>query len=1055
MFSNLPPSQVIDPYSHGLASGSNDIFTPFLGPPPRIAEQSNYARKNRTKWDMPEVYVGRNLYLGETVEDWMLTANQTWYTDRIMPWLRTDDIHIRWSKWEFNPHYMGITPEQSMSMIVDSRRSTRAATMVRRGIGYEFEDGFIGTEEGRTRFLGSIMQIARSVQETANVEVIRALLNCHRYQHQFERDSGVLAMEDLDAYLDRRVERFMIAQKEPHGLETLNTMVDQVMEMWQGRANTWIFSRDVMDYCDLAPQRTYYDMAGQEGVDRLNGRQIGPAAAGNTMGNVDSLVPMRMIKDTPVYFAKSFHIEGTGHAELLSREMELGVFNVMVDQCRDYTKYTTQSRAIRVYDNDVDDWAVITLQEAIENCVLWDLTDGDVYDPFAKNTNRARVMQSENDVEMANDFLRYSAGDGGHAKQDVKYVGDLDAKWMTTKQMLDAGQTLFNAIARNTTGVGMSSNLVDDINPAATAAAKAAVAAVPGASAPTIVTVQKTIDSAVQTLLGDDSLFFVGAKYDETKKIGYGKTRFVTPLTENDILPSTKYAVKKTPVDAAGGAPAHLSSAISDTDAEERHQKLLEGNLIKAVPAGAKRDAATAIASDASKSWKERALAIKEMVHDTARQSPQILSKGLQNPERIDSWFDARIADYETQFAEWSTRQAQAASPGRAASVEGEIKHIPIGTPLPAGYEYLNADEERKARSPIKPCPTSLADFTGCPHLFENAESSIDQSQQGRRRGFAPIAAQNQRDETFEGTNAKGQTAVQARTARLAVRFTNIDNRIKAIAASSAPNVIKYLAILFLGTRFNKARFLSLANADIYVPCGFLLLRVHCTYRTRYGIKVQAGECGNTFYGHGDMQIGNSATLKVGVMHYTTYMMPVVTDETKVYVVQDIFVKKYLGGMGTTFWSRDEYSAKGSNRRQKSIICTLLPPNCHKLQKRIDVRGRWYTHYRMKMVGEDRYQQVCYPGAARTAAALDWYDPLRQSKSASHSSTRARGVDMNFICSQAVQFHYNPKMGDWGDVIVEQSEFGERVYPGCGKVRNGGSRYLTDPAYLGVSGVPR
>lgn len=1034
MYSNLPPSQVIDPYSHGLASGSSDIFTPFLGPPPRISDQSNYARKNRTKWDMPEVYVGRNLYLGETVEDWMLTANQTWYTDRIMPWLRTEDIHIRWTKWEYNPHYMGITPEQSMSMIVDSRRSSRAATMVRRGIGYEFENGFISTEEGRTRFLGSVMQIARSVQETANVEVIRALLNCHRYQSQFERANGVLAMEDLDAYLDRRVDRFMIAQKEPHGLEMLNNMVDQVMEMWQGRANTWIFSRDVMDYCDLAPQRTYYDMAGQEGVDRLNGRQIGPAAAGNTMGNVDSLVPMRMIKDTPVYFAKSFHIEGTGHAELLSREMELGVFNVMADQCGDYTQYTTQSRAIRIYDNDADDWAVITLQKAIETCILWDAGDGgDVYDPFSKNTNRARVMQAENDTEMANDFLRYSSGDA-HTKQDVKYVGDLDDKWMTTKQMLDAGQTMFNVISRNTKGVSLSSELSATITQTRS--------------------VLTTINSAAKTLLGDDSLFFVGQDYNKDTKVTSG-TKFADNLQENDVTGINEYTVKAVP----NAQPAHLSSAISDTDAEERHQKLLEGNLIKAVPAGAKRDAATVIASDASKSWKDRALAIKEMVHETSRQSPQILSKGLQNPERIDSWFDARIADYEQQFAEWSTRQAESSGQSVASSADTRVKSVPIGEPLPAGYEYLNAAEERKARSPIKQCPTSLLDFTGCSHLFEGVESSIGGPQQALRRRFAPVGAQNRRGESTKGLDqgsADYNAAVAKTTARLQARWSNVDKGIKAIAKSSAPNVIKYLAMLYLGTRYNKERFLSLANADIYIPAGFLLLRVHCTYRTRYGIKVQAGECGNTFYGHGDMQIGNSATTKVGVMHYTTYMMPVVTDETKVYVVQDVFCKKYLGGMGISFWTREEYVRKTANRRQKSIVCTMLPPTTVKLGKRIDVRGRWYTHYKMKMISSDRFEDVCYAGGARTAAALDWYNPLRQSKSASHSSTRSRGIDMNFVCSQAVQFHYNRKTGDWGDVIVEQSEFGENIYPGCGKIRNGGpTKYLTVPAYLGSSGIPR
>lgn len=990
---NLPPSQLLDPYSHGLASGYNDIFSPFLGPAPRQEAKSSYSKKNNSKWNMPEVYVGKNEYLGETVEDWMLTANQTWYTERIMPWLRTDNIHIRWTQWEYNPHYMGITPHQSMSNVVDSRRTARAASMVRRGIAVEFEDDFVATDEGRTRFMGSVMQVARSVQETANVEVLRALMGCHRYQHEYERRYGILAAEELDAFLDRRVARFMIAQKEPHGLETLNTQIDEVLEKWQGKANTWILGREVMDYCDLAPNRVYYDMAGQEGVDRLNGRQIGPAAAGNTMGNVDSLAALRVIKDTPVYLAKSYHVDGVGHAELLSREMELGVYNTMVDRCRNYNEYTTASRAIRVYDNDTDDWAVISLEDAIEHCVLFDEGDGEgeVYDPFTGSNYQRRRTASDNTIEAQNDFLRFSVA--GDKVNNVKYIGDLDEKWMTTKQMLDAGQTLLNAINRTRAQPLDQTASVQTIN---------------------------GID--LNPILGDNSLFANARR-----------------PTGNKIADVNNYRVT-----ARSGNNADIESNIDGSAAEERHQKLFEDALLKSLPDGPKRIQARAITGDATKSWKERAQAVKDIAHETFRSAPQTLAKGLQGEERINSWFDGRINEYEQRFNDWAaTRSSGAAS----SSTDGSnIREVPIGQPLPEGCSYLNDYERQKAQAGVRSVPTSLRDFTGCPQLFvgnnSGTGSSDSSSAFGRRRGGALI-----------GSNVENKA--NKYSGELDVRFNNIEKRIKAIANSSAPAAVRYLAMLYLGARFSKRRFLEFARADIYVPAGFLLLRPHATYRTRYGIKCQAGECGNTFFGHGDMQLGNEATRKVGVMHYTTYLSAVVTDERKVYVVQDIFCKKYLGGMGTTFWSRKDYTSKGSNRRRFSIVCTMLPPNFGsrngKLDKRIDVRGQFYTHYAMKMIGADRFQNVCYPGAGRTAAAMGWWDPIRQGKG-NNVSQRSRHIDMNFICSQAVQFHYNNKTDAWGDVIVEQSEFGEKVYPGCGRVRNGEYKYLKEPSYLGLTG---
>ncbi len=159
-----------------------DLFSPFLGPAPRPEKQSPYAKKATAKWNMPENYIGESEYLRDTTEDLILTASQTWYTERILPWYKTDQIHIQWSEWENNPHYMGITPHQATSRVVTQRRTTRKASIVRRGIAAEFENDFVSTPLGRSSFMASLMQMARSVQETANVEVLRALLHCHRFQ---------------------------------------------------------------------------------------------------------------------------------------------------------------------------------------------------------------------------------------------------------------------------------------------------------------------------------------------------------------------------------------------------------------------------------------------------------------------------------------------------------------------------------------------------------------------------------------------------------------------------------------------------------------------------------------------------------------------------------------------------------------------------------------------------------------------------------------------------------------------------------------------------------
>jgi hypothetical protein len=57
--------------------------------------------------------------------------------------------------------------------------------------------------------------------------VLRALLHCHRFQMVMWRRYNVIKNEDLDEYHRRKAERFMIAQKEKFGMETMDAMVDR------------------------------------------------------------------------------------------------------------------------------------------------------------------------------------------------------------------------------------------------------------------------------------------------------------------------------------------------------------------------------------------------------------------------------------------------------------------------------------------------------------------------------------------------------------------------------------------------------------------------------------------------------------------------------------------------------------------------------------------------------------------------------------------------------------------------------------------------------------
>lgn len=859
---------------------------------------------------MPESYVGESLYLRDTMEDWMLTANWTWYTERIMPWYRTDNIHVQWTEWENNVHYMGITPHQAMSNVVTQKRTIRKADMVRRGIAAEFENDFIGTALGRTSFMASLGQMARSVQETANVEVLRALLGCHRFQQTYIRKHGIVKEGELDLWWQRKAERFMICQKGDTGMEHLNTFVDQDMEQFGGKANVWILGREIMDYCDLVPPgKIYYAWGGQEAVDRLNGRpQNGQAAAG-TQGNIKAIQPTRLVADTPVFIAKSRSVDSVGQADLLSRTTEIGSFNTMIDKTTDFKAYKTENRTIRVYDNDRDDWAEITLEDAIENCLMFE-GDKDIHDPFKSNKMRGGDVGR---ADLANDFLRHGTEDSA-VGQDVVYFGDLGSKWLDVRQILGAGQTLLNQLADfPLTGIA-----VQGVTQAqADSNAKRAV-------------IQEGLK-----LAGESNLF----------------RKNVNGVELNEGTLSTTLAQY---FGGAGNivtlaAPIGSSASVSTVtpeQAEEKYQAFMRVTLGSVLPASFKPQL-DIIANNTAIPWQERVASVEALVLKAFQEEPESFSS-LKSAPQIKTWVKSRTGGFNKEFNEWAATQVSSSVDVDAATEE---KFIPAGKPIPEGYRVVRSVNGKEF-------PSSLSELTNVSHLFEGGEEiasgGIGRRPLGRIGGAADRPRTAQRGVAESGEEAK---------LRLANKFKNMDYYVKKIQGSNVSSVQKWMSLIWLGSTFNKETMLALAGLNVWVPFNALFVRAHQTFRTRYGIKcADAGNTGYTFIGHTNMQIEHEAARKVGMMHYTAYLSAVVMSPKNVYVCEDIYCEKYLGGRGTKFWGLNEYLSKGANRRKKSIICTLLPPKCQQLDKKIDIRGYWYTEQRMGLVDEQRFSEVCYPG---------------------------------------------------------------------------------------------
>jgi hypothetical protein len=985
---NLAPSQQFDFFSAGLASGRTDIFDPFLGPSPRVPDGNPYDMRNTAKFNLPEDKVGKNLQLRDTMEDMMLTAQWDFWTTRIMPWYRTNDIHTQWNEWENNPAYMGVTPHQTTSRVVTQKRTVRKASMIRRGIAAEFEEDFIQSDLGRTSFWASLKQMARSVQETANVEVLRALLYCHRFQQNYTLKYKVVAKDDLDAWIERRAERFMIAQKHEKGLETINTHIDREQEMWGGKANVWILGREIMDYCSLIPPgKTWYFLGGQEAVDRLNGAPGVRTAAGNTMGNLDSLQPVRMIKDTPVFIAKSYAVEGIGKAELMSRITEIGIYNLMVDRTRDYSKYRTEGRTIRVYNNGRDGWSDIQLAEAIQNAGCWENKTGNLFDPFEGQGGSGDHFG----VDGEYDFL--SKRVGGNKRKNISYLGEMDPRFLDTQHLLNCGQTLLQAAGYH-----------DETQIRAVAAL---LNATPTLGTDNLATGDLlNLQNRLASLTGGEGNALSG-------KLGK-IVRDATTLNQDGKR--TRPAFK---TNTGGNVTIDSSKAINATI-----QTWFDELLSTGVPDSHKTQF-QAIASKVDLPWQERSKQVKTLIAECNRADPSSTGQ-LKTAANIDKWHATCERQLKTELDALATA-APTASAAKIGAQQQEVEYFPVDASLPAGYKWAGPPQEPLGK---------LSSFPGLVATLNALEGAPQQQQAGGRRLVG---------NRYPGSRSDPAQEEQQRETTELAGYDILEYQLQQIWSSSAPLPLRIAATLIATTPVKRNVLINMARGHVAIPLGFALFRSHATYKTRFGIKCAAnGETGYTMFGNSNMMIAHEAARKVGMMHYTAYLSAVVMFPKNVFVVEDLYCERYLGGMDVSFWSPERYTQSQANRRASSIICAPLPPSCKELDEHVDMRGRWYTENELALVSQERYDRPCYPGAARMNARYKWYDAVRKDRGAN----RGR-IPPNYTCSQGMEWYYNTKTNNFDDFTVESGCMGPKVYPGCGKVRNGQLLYLKDPQYQG------
>ena len=342
--------------AQGNAAAGNP-WENYFGPIAGDIKTNPYDKFGYDNFTLPDAYNGRNMFLRDTIDGFIMEEN-AWYTTVCLPYVRTDEHHFSWNEWRFDTHLVGRVPEEGVSrMIRSSKRSFKEST-VRRGIAFQLEHGFMNTPEGQQQYVMNLKQIKQSVQETANHDVVAALLSCRRYDREWEKRNG--SYQVSPARLHRaEVSQWAIAQKHPNGLDILHEEFKERLNRWNVTPNMWIFPPKLCLFLTMVPpEKTEFMRVGSKGPATFD---AGPKA-------------LTSFRGVNVFETRTFDVnEGDLPIDLLRRNQTIGEYNVMDDPHKNqgiasYKKYRSSTRDIIVYNEDDDQWARMSFIQALQAC---------------------------------------------------------------------------------------------------------------------------------------------------------------------------------------------------------------------------------------------------------------------------------------------------------------------------------------------------------------------------------------------------------------------------------------------------------------------------------------------------------------------------------------------------------------------------------------------------------------------------------------------------------------------------------------------------------------
>jgi hypothetical protein len=275
---------------------------------------------------------------------------------------------------------------------------------------------------------------------------------------------------------------------------------------------------------------------------------------------------------------------------------------------------------------------------------------------------------------------------------------------------------------------------------------------------------------------------------------------------------------------------------------------------------------------------------------------------------------------------------------------------------------------------------------------------------------------------------------------------------------SSQTDVHRVIIQTFLGTQLTLGNMKKLIRCDVPFPFGFVCFRPYMTYRMGSAILAVKGRTtGETLIGHANFQLGDDPVQKMHIGNFTLYEKSVVYKPHQVGIAENIFSMGYLYGNDCNFYSgRDQLGGGTPGTMNASIFSCLVPyegtgsedvmQTKNEFPNPMSITGQFEHTILAAMQTQEQKDTPHYPSAGFYKNFWRWVSPADPDHSERMYDVSAT---LNTICYQGHQQNYNPSTGQYDIVIANTGHWGDKIYPGCGKVRRGVEKMLQSVTYAG------